>query len=360
MSILQLLKNWWFGPGHAEAAGERKARAQLEQLIALHNRARKKKMGRDDWRGAIRDLDRVIAQLPTSGEAYFDRGTCHLQRGNAAAARVDLSRAIALVVDQTTRGAAYLNRAEALSQLGDLRGAIADTEAARRLVSGRQPFATSLPRVLERFERMLAERPATAPAESPAVRAEAAQKLGWSLKERGALVDALVAFDEAVALVPDELGARRGRGAIRCMLGLHAAALADLDRVIELAPRDVRALAERGIVHAERGAFDRAMSDYDLALEVDPGYAVAHFNKGSAFALQERWSEAMPYFDRAIELHAEVPAAFYFNRGRCHEELGHRRAALDDLSRYMRMTPDGSMAALARKTIARLERAGAN
>jgi tetratricopeptide (TPR) repeat protein len=366
MSILRRFKERLFGARRdderhdaareGESEAELEARTVRELIAAVHNRARER-IGRGQWRAAILDLDQVIAQFPIWGEAYFDRGTCYLSLEDARTARIDLSRAITLVHDDTTRGAAYLNRAEAHSQLGDPRAAIADVEAVRRHLPNRAAFAESLPRALARFQRMLDDSPPAAPTASSATRVAALLEEGWSLKARDALVDALVAFDQAVVLAPEDPETYHARGTVNCMLHRRPQALADLDRAIELAPRHVAALAERGIVRAETGDFDGAMRDYDLAIQVDPACATAHFNKGSAFALQGRFAEAMPHLDLAIQIDPGIPD-FYFNRGRCNEELGRRQSSIDDLSTFLRLRPDGRMSKLVRKTIARLERAG--
>ena len=363
MSLLQRIKHWVSGgpPGaprdEAEPATAPEADPEevagseiLAGIYAIHDRARAK-MAREQWSAALLDLEQVIARRPISCEAYFDRGVCHLHLLDARAARVELSRAIALAHDVETRAFAHMNRAEAHHELGDPRAAIADAELAGRLVRG----IPSLPEILARFRSALDEHaPRSVPPPDPALVAARLEE-GWSLKEDGSLIDALVAFDEAVGLAPEDSDAYYGRAVVNCMLGRHAAALADIDRAIDLVPCHPGALTERGLIRAEAGDFDGAMRDYDLAIQVNPAYATAHFNKGSAFAMQGRFAEAIPHLDVAIRLDPGTPEV-YFNRGQCHAEIGRHRRALDDLSTFLRLRPEGQLAEQARKTVARLER----
>jgi tetratricopeptide (TPR) repeat protein len=367
MSLLQRIKHWVSGgprdaprdeaePAAAPDADPEQAAASkiLAEIYAIHDRARAK-MAQEQWSAALLDLEQVVTRLPISCEAYFDRGVCHLHLLDARAARVELSRAIALARDVETRAFAHLNRAEAHHELGEPRAAIADAELAGRLVRG----IPSLPESLARFQRALDERAPRGPAPPDPALVAARLEEGWSLKEDGALIDALVAFDEAVALAPDDSDAYYGRAVVNCMLRRHAAALADIEQAIELVPCHPGALTERGLIRAKAGDFDGAMRDYDLAIQVNPAYATAHFNKGSAFAMQGRFAEALPHLDVAIQLDPEAPE-IYFNRGQCHAELGRHRRALDDLSTFLRLRPDGQLAEQARKTVARIEGDTAN
>ncbi|HWO18641.1 MAG TPA: tetratricopeptide repeat protein [Kofleriaceae bacterium] len=357
MSLLQRIKHWVSGEPSATALEPATApeEAALSTLVAesaaIHNRARAK-MARKQWSAALLELEQVIAQLPISCEARLDRGVCHLHLQDARAARIELSRAIALASDGETKALAYLSRAEAHHELGDPQAAIEDAERAGRMI--RVPDLSEL---VARFRRALGDRPEPGPPDPGLIAAHLEE--GWALQEDGALIDALVAFDDAIALAPEDSDAYYGRGVVNCKLQRHAQALADIDRAIELVPCHPGALTERGLLRAESGDFDGAMRDYDLAIQVNPGYATAYFNKGSALAMQGRFPEAIPHLDVAIRLDPDTPEV-YFNRGQCHAELGRHRRALADLSTFLRLRPAGYLAEQARKTVARLEHEATN
>jgi tetratricopeptide (TPR) repeat protein len=359
MSLLQRIKHWASGgPRAAEPAPaadfkEEAGSAFIAETCEVYDRAREK-MARQQWSAALLDLEQIIARCPISCEAHFDRGVCLLHLLDARAARVELSRAIALARDDETKAFAYLNRAEAHHELGDPQAAVADAERA-----GRMLCVPDFPELLARFRGALGDRQPAEPGPPDPGLVAACLEEGWSLQDGGALIDALVAFDDAIALAPEDSDAYYGRGVVNCKLHRHAQALADVDRAIELVPCHPGALTERGLLRAESGDFDGAMRDYDLAIQVNPGYATAHFNKGSAFAMQGRFTEAIPHLDVAIRLDPDTPEV-YFNRGQCHAELGRHRRALDDLSTFLQLRPDGHLAAEARKTVARLELDTAN
>ncbi|MFO0956626.1 MAG: tetratricopeptide repeat protein [Isosphaeraceae bacterium] len=89
--------------------------------------------------GALSDLDEAIRLAPEWGLPYLNRATTHIRMGDQAACIADCTWLIEHAkqdADPARRGLtamAYWNRAQALRQRGDMRGAEADFQAALKL-----------------------------------------------------------------------------------------------------------------------------------------------------------------------------------------------------------------------------------
>lgn len=98
----------------------------------------------------------------------------------------------------------------------------------------------------------------------------------------GRFESALVSFDEAVRLAPQDAAAWNDRGLARLRLGQHVEALGDLTKAIELAPLDPELYFNRGNVYMALANYDYAVQDYNRAVALSPAYGKAYFNRGTA------------------------------------------------------------------------------
>ncbi len=200
-----------------------------------------------------------IVLAPHAPAAFFNRGLAHLRRKDYEQARADLERTIQLRPDRDEahinlalalqglgrhadavkeltaaldRGAAptrvYFLRARARQRAGDAEGARRDREEGLRREPGDETswvargwarLSSDPAGALADFERALALNP----------RSRAAlQNMAHVLAEKlNRPEEALRALDRAVALYPDYVPARGGRGVVRARLGRREAALED-------------------------------------------------------------------------------------------------------------------------------------
>jgi tetratricopeptide (TPR) repeat protein len=80
--------------------------------------------------------------------------------------------------------------------------------------------------------------------------------------------------------------------------------------------------------------------------------AMRHFEAGSVRFEDQRYREAIDHFEAAYEISGSPD--FLYNIGRCHEELGEERRAVESYELYLRLRPDAEDADEVRAAIERL------
>jgi tetratricopeptide (TPR) repeat protein len=100
---------------------------------------------------------------------------------------------------------------------------------------------------------------------------------GCAYCEREAYMEAVAAFDRAIALDPNYCQAWSNRGNALGATGRYAEALVSYDRAVAIAPQYHQAWFNRGLLLAEMMAYGNAMESYDraIAIEADPRYVHA-------------------------------------------------------------------------------------
>ena len=109
------------------------------------------------------------------------------------------------------------------------------------------------------------------------VRAQADAHLSDGLKHawEGDLDEAIVAFDQAIAVAPDLSVAYLNRGLAYDRQGESTRAIADLDRAVRHAPQSARAYYNRSLVLRKQGDARRADLDERRAINLDSRYEAA-------------------------------------------------------------------------------------
>ena len=82
--------------------------------------------------------------------------------------------------------------------------------------------------------------------------------------------DALLCFDQALILVPDDSGALSLRGYALDSLGRYREAIDCFDKVLETQPREVNILINKGLALSHLGKHDEAMAYFDTVLDYEP------------------------------------------------------------------------------------------
>lgn len=109
------------------------------------------------------------------------------------------------------------------------------------------------------------------------VRAQADAHLSDGLKHawEGELDEAIIAFDQAIAVAPDLSVAYLNRGLAYDRQGESTRAIADLDRAIRHAPQSARAYYNRSLILRKQGEVRRADIDERRAINLDNRYQAA-------------------------------------------------------------------------------------
>jgi serine/threonine-protein kinase len=242
---------------------------------------------------AIARYDRAIAVVPTA-EAYLGRALAHQQAGDLSAAMADLSQAIDLEPENPI---IYYQQGNLRYDLGDRQGALADYTNALRYNSGL----------------------VNAYINRGTVRAE----LG---DEAGAVSD----YTEAIQRNPNLMEAYLNRCLSRSNLGDNASAIDDCTMAINLQPNSLLAYQNRGLVRRRLGDPAGAIDDFNIAIRLDPEDADPYYNRGLARLEMGDVAGAIADFTATIDRDPEHFLAYY-DRGVMRSDQGDLPGALADL-----------------------------
>lgn len=131
---------------------------------------------------------------------------------------------------------------------------------------------------------------------------ERAEVLGEQLYREGKYDQAVLQFERAIELDPDNENAFANKGGALRGLARPQDALASFNTALTLDPNDVWTLEERGEAYNDLGQYERAIQDFDQAIQLDSLYKYAY--QGKAFALHRigKYQEALQAIDKLIEL----------------------------------------------------------
>jgi tetratricopeptide (TPR) repeat protein len=105
------------------------------------------------------------------------------------------------------------------------------------------------------------------------------RKKGVELINQSKYKEALVYFDKALSVDPNDTTALNNKGAVLNNLGSHKEAIEWYDQALAIVPNDVYPLTGKGWAFANLGRYKEAIECYDQALKIDPNFAYAINNK---------------------------------------------------------------------------------
>jgi tetratricopeptide (TPR) repeat protein len=130
----------------------------------------------------------------------------------------------------------------------------------------------------------------------------AAANLGWELRGRGDLAEAIEQCQRAVLLRPEYADAHLNLGLARAAQGRAAEAEGHLRRALEITPRSIPVQSGLGSLLEGQGRIDEAIHHFRQALQINPHSARSHNNLGVALARSGRTEEARAEFSEAVRL----------------------------------------------------------
>jgi len=205
--------------------------------LGLYSGADKERLG---W------LDKAVERAPGYAPAHYFRGLLKLEKGDAAGATADETRALEL---DGASAWPYFARAQARILLKDFDGAISDCGAGL---------------------------------EADPDCAELFAMRGLALLEQEKWAEARAEFTRAVARDGTLIEALVNRGKAAQALGDDAAALEDLDRVVALDPGWLEAQHNRGMILWKQKKFPDAIAAFDKAIGIKAGFYPSYFLRAQA------------------------------------------------------------------------------
>ena len=143
---------------------------------------------------------------------------------------------------------------------------------------------------------------------------------------------AILEFDEALKLSPQDTASLGNRGFALKELGQYDRAIADFTEFLRLSPRSDRAYVERGLLRWRKNEFDAAKVDFEEALKINPNNVIAHNNRGGLLAKQGKLDEAIAAYGESLRIDPNSLFA-YNSRGRTYETKGQLDLAIADYKR---------------------------
>jgi tetratricopeptide (TPR) repeat protein len=222
---------------------------------------------------------------PTSHLGYFNRGLAYYRQKDVQRALADFDQVAKLKPDLAD---GYINRALALQGVG--RPADAVKDFTRALECGAAPTRVYFMRA--RARRSAGDREGAKRDEDEGLRREPADEISWLARGRarsasdpaGALAD----YDRALALNPRSRVALQNKASVLSeRLNRPEEAVAVLDRLLALFPDSVPARAGRGVVLARLGRRDAALKDA-LGCLARSGEAMTRYQVACVYALTSR------------------------------------------------------------------------
>jgi tetratricopeptide (TPR) repeat protein/serine/threonine protein kinase len=171
---------------------------------------------------------------------------------------------------------------------------------------------------------------------------------GHAYSGLGKWEEALASFTKSVKLDDKQATAWAGRARAHAAVKQYEQAAADYSRVIALDPKDAAAFDARGaLYHQHLHQEDRALADFDKAVALDDKMMLAWLGRGLIYRQREQWQESLRDLSRFLELAANTAAkvekvdmaGIWFQRGICHDRLGHPDKALRDFSKALDLDP---------------------
>lgn len=162
--------------------------------------------------------------------------------------------------------------------------------------------------------------------------------LGYSLRERGDLADALRAYRDAVQLAPRYTEALASIGDINAQLGQPAEALRSYREALALEPNNPGFLINEAMVLEQTGDTPGAEQGFKHAIAAAPRDSAAYVDLGALYVQQSRLEDAIACFGKAIALNPDDANSF-FDLAVLYQKTGRGEQARPLYQRVLQLKP---------------------
>ena len=127
-------------------------------------------------------------------------------------------------------------------------------------------------------------------------------KRGINLMADEKLEEAVVVFEQALRIDPDNIETLMKLGYARFHLDEHGEALKVYDKILDIDVTNPEAWNLKGLVHYEQKNWAKALDSAEKAIESDPTYGMAWYNKACFLSLLNQVPESLEALKRSIEI----------------------------------------------------------
>lgn len=272
---------------------------------------------------SIEELNKAIAEDPSSPEAHSHLGLSHSKVGNYEEAKQAFSNAIEF--DQC---ADYLNnRGLACYHLAQHQEAIEDFTAA--LETGCDNAAIHYNRGNARYQLGQYREALTDFQAAISLDPDNPDYLhhkGLAYEGCGEVHAAISYYEEALRRDPGHHPSRFHAGRMYHVDGQYERALEHFNGGV---PPDEALHEARGLVYRDMGDYNKALADFDKVIEIEPTKGQHSYNRGVVFHRMGREQDAIEDLSRAIEF-GKIDAPVFNERGLAWRALGNTAQAVAD------------------------------
>jgi Flp pilus assembly protein TadD len=166
---------------------------------------------------------------------------------------------------------------------------------------------------------------------------------GFDLIDTGQNQEAILAFDKAISIDPENVHAWNGRGTAFFNLGDNSEALKAFNQAISIDSTYAHAYIGKGNVLYALSKFNESLDEFDKAIALDPDITWAWNGKGTTLLELGLTDQSAAAFDRAIALDPENPHA-WAGRGYLLLKLGKNQEALESFNQALSIDPNNKPA----------------
>jgi ATP-dependent DNA helicase RecG len=169
--------------------------------------------------------------------------------------------------------------------------------------------------------------------------AENCWRIGNDLFLEARYEEALISYDEAIKLKPDNPNIWFNKGAALRRLSRYEEALISFGKAIELKPDNPNIWFNKGAALRRLSRYEEALVSYDKAIELKSDDPDIWLIKGGVFVRLSRYEEALISFEKAIELKSDDPDAWVI-KGVVLDRLSRHEEALVSYDKAIELKPD--------------------
>jgi len=156
---------------------------------------------------------------------------------------------------------------------------------------------------------------------------------------QGKLAEAIVAYEQAITLDPDDVLSYIPLARLLALEGRTVEAVRRANRAVEIAPENARTWAILGMANDWNNDVPDAIDACKRAIDLDPTYAEAYAYLAEAYADAGRWAEATETAQTALQLDDHSVDA-HRNYGYVLEKQGNYWGAVEEYERALEINPN--------------------
>ena len=306
-------------------------------VLAYNNRADvKAKAG--DYEGAIKDLDKAIAQTQDYFSLYCNRGKDRIETNDIKGALEDFTKSIALCPKFVE---SYSGRGLAKSKMNDYEGALIDFSKAIELspldpknYNNRGNVLSEMKRYTDAIKDFNKAMEMDSSFRSPLYNRAIAKK------DMADFTGAIDDFSSLIKTDPKNEYAWYNRGMTKLLMKNTQGAIDDLSGCVGVAPENTDALTQRGALYADANKLQEAYNDFSNVVRLTPGSASAYSNKAFIENKLQQYNQAIEDCNRAISINPSLGDA-YHNRGISFQKLMRIKEACSDWQKAVQLGNKG-------------------